>query len=331
MKAALLLSLPCLVYSESSNSTPSSVDIALFASFKATYSRAYTSPAEEARRFDAFQQNVKQAANKQRHEQMTGTFGVGPHSDYTPEEFSIMAGYQHAPRSAPSTPLYQHTFPLLTAPIDWVKKGAVTGVKAQGICGSCWSFSATGSTEGQHFLKTGALVPLSEQELMDCDTHSIDHGCHGGAPHVAFEWIINNTQNGNGGLCTEAQLGYTGLPDPKCPGINGTATLRNWTSISQNETLIADALSRLGPLSAGINEAGMQHYRGGLTCPISDLCDPQGLNHAVLIVGFGVENGQEYWKVKNSWGEAFGEEGYFRICKGKGACGINRAVVAALG
>lgn len=300
----------------------------LFDNFKQRYNRVYTSVDEEIQRRAAFEHNLKIATQFQQLEQGTGQFGVGPHSDYTPQEFATMAGYRPPSSTHTSASLYTHSKPLLTAPIDWVKKGAVTGVKAQGICGSCWSFSATGSTEGQHFLKTGALIPLSEQELMDCDTHSIDHGCHGGAPHVAFEWIINNTKKG--GICTEAQLDYTGVPDSTCPNINGTATLSNWTQISQNETLIADALSRLGPLSAGINEAGMQHYRGGLSCPIADLCDPQGLNHAVLIVGFGVEDGQEYWKIKNSWGASFGEDGYFRICKGQGACGINRAVIAAL-
>jgi cathepsin F len=185
--------------------------------------------------------------------------------------------------------------------------------------------------EGQHFLRTGNLVSLSEQQLMDCDTHSLDHGCHGGAPHIAFEWVINNTKNGNGGQTTAAALPYMGLPDATCPQEKGVATLHNWTSLSQNETEIAVALERIGPLSAGINEAGMEHYRGGVVCPIDDLCDPRGINHAVLIVGWGVDDGQEYWKIKNSWGAAYGEGGFYRICKGKGACGINKAVVAAVG
>jgi len=215
-------------------------------------------------------------------------------------------------------------------PIDWVAKGAVTDIKTQGVCGSCWSFSASGAIEGRHFLETGELVSLSEQELMDCDTHDVDHGCHGGNPAIAMEWVINNTKNGNGGQCTETALPYSGVPDASCIAVQGVAGLTNWTGISQNETEIAVQLGRLGPLSAGINQAGMEHYRGGVTCPIDDLCDPNALNHAVLLVGWGVDEGQEYWKIKNSWGAAYGENGYFRICKGKGACGINRAVVAAL-
>jgi len=301
-----------------------------FNAFKKQYRRQYHADEEDMRRV-AFHRNVVESNKFTLNEPLgsTGKYGTNPLSDFTKEEFERMAGFRPTTSTLTSTaPLFKHSFPLLNEPIDWVAKGAVTSVKAQGICGSCWSFSATGATEGQHFLKTGALIPLSEQELMDCDTHTIDHGCHGGAPHMAMEWIINNTDNG--GICTEAQLDYTGVPDDKCPLVKGTATLSNWTSISQNETLIADALAKIGPLSAGINEAAMQHYRGGLACPIDDLCDPKGLNHAVLIVGWGVDDGQEYWKIKNSWGDSFGEDGYFRICKGHGACGINRAVVAAL-
>merc|ERR1740117_1778006 len=101
---------------------------------------------------------------------------------------------------------------------------------------------------------------------MDCDTHGVDNGCKGGMPHLAFEWVINNTITINntkrGGLTSEQYLPYTGMQDPTCPIVKGVATLSNWTTVSTNETEIAMALATIGPLSAGINQIGMEHYRG---------------------------------------------------------------------
>jgi cathepsin F len=120
---------------------------------------------------------------------------------------------------------------------------------------------------------------------------------------MAFEWVIKNRA---GGLTTEADLPFTGMQDPTCPArlanasFKGAATLSNWTFLSQNETEIAASLAKIGPLSAGLNSASMQHYRSGVSCPIHDICDPKGMNHAVLIVGWGVDpfTMQEYWQIK---------------------------------
>ncbi len=299
-----------------------------FAAFKARYGKRYGGPREEAARLAAFSRAVLRARA------MGDAYGVTPLADRTEAEWRSMAGLRrgHDHNAATATKALHANWSVVDTapePVDWVAKGAVSSVKDQGVCGSCWSFSAAGAIEGQHFLHTGQLVSLSEQMLMDCDTHSLDHGCHGGEPHLAMQWVINNTKHG--GLAAESAVPYSGVPDPACPSIDGVATLRNYSFLSQNETEIAAQLAKIGPVSAGINQAGMEHYRGGVACPIADLCDPAGLNHAVLIVGWGVDDGQEYWKIKNSWGAAYGEGGYFRLCKGQGACGINKAVVAALG
>ena len=129
-------------------------------------------------------------------------YGVTAFAATTKEEFHQMAGLKITSDLHPNaTPSLHLTNP--PQPIDWVAKGAVTSIKDQGICGSCWSFSATGAVEGQNFIKHGTSISLSEQELMDCDTHELDHGCHGGEPHIAMEWVINNTLNGNGGQASE--------------------------------------------------------------------------------------------------------------------------------
>ena len=300
--------------------------------FKLNFQKTYHTPTEEAFRRQVFHDNMATISKRHPHSKQ---YGITSMSDVSTAEFKTMAGLRLS-NKATSYQTYDTTTNDDTpppTPIDWVAKGAVTGIKDQGICGSCWSFSATGSVEGQNFIQNNKLVSLSEQELMDCDTHELDHGCHGGEPHIAMEWVINNTKNGNGGQCSESVLPYSGVPDTSCPSTpekKGIGKLTNWTRISTNETEIAISLANIGPLSAGINQIGMEHYRGGVVCPISDICDPNALNHAVLIVGWGIDDGQEYWKIKNSWGASYGEDGYFRICKGKGACGINRFVVGAL-
>lgn len=215
-------------------------------------------------------------------------------------------------------------------PVDWVAKGAVTPVKDQGVCGSCWSFSTVGAIEGLHFVKTGELVSLSEQQLIDCDRVSPNNGCNGGYPPSAFEWIA---ARGSEGIATEASYDYSGFQST-C--VNNTSAVRtgavitNWTAISNSSDEIAAQLATRGPLSIAVNAAGLQQYKRGVACPLAALCDPTQPNHAMTLVGWGVDGGQEYWKVKNSWGAAFGEDGYVRYCKGKGACGINLYVTAAL-
>jgi len=296
----------------------------LFESFVTQYNKSYLSTEEKAYRLKTFKHNL---ANIEYYNSLdTGAqYGVTEFADMSQEEFAQKMLTLHHDHSHGNFPV---AAPVTTAPpasVDWVAKGAVTPVKNQGQCGSCWAFSTTGSVEGQWFLKKGTLPNLSEQNLVDCDTKE-DQGCSGGLPSNAYQYIISN-----GGIDTEASYPYKAA-DGTChySKANIGAQISNWTAISTDETQIAAYLAANGPLSIGINAGWMQLYTGGVSDPL--FCNPTKLDHGVLITGYGVDasSGKPYWTIKNSWGPAWGEKGYYRIVRGKGKCGLNTMVTSAL-
>ncbi len=242
-------------------------------------------------------------------------------ADLENHEFvSMMNGYKGCHHSN-STKVFQ---PDLSVPkaatVDWRTKGAVTEVKNQGQCGSCWAFSTTGSLEGQHFLKNNELVSLSEQNLVDCSGKEGNQGCNGGLMDQAFKYIKEN-----GGIDTEESYPYK-AHDGSCHynPANSGATDTGYVDVKrEDETALMQAVQQIGPISVAIDAShtSFQLYRSGVYYERE--CSETRLDHGVLAVGFGTESGQDYWLVKNSWGTSWGMDGYINMSRNKNNnCGI---------
>jgi len=214
----------------------------------------------------------------------------------------------------------------LPSEVDWRNKSVVTEIKNQKMCGSCWAFSATGSLEGQHALKTNKLVSLSEQNLVDCSKKEGNHGCMGGLMDFAFKYVKDN-----GGIDTEASYPYTAKTGLKClyNASNSGANLTSWVDVPHgSEADLQKAVATVGPISVGIDASRptFHFYKRGVYH--DKQCSSQHLDHGVLAVGYGtstMENGKakDFWLVKNSWGPTWGMDGYVNMIRNKkNACGI---------
>uniref|UniRef100_A0A5F8GTQ1 Cathepsin L1-like n=2 Tax=Monodelphis domestica TaxID=13616 RepID=A0A5F8GTQ1_MONDO len=252
--------------------------------------------------------------------------GMNKFGDMTTEEFKqVMNGYNsNGSQKRTKGSLYRE--PLLAQlpkSVDWREKGYVTPVKNQGQCGSCWAFSATGSLEGQWFHKTKKLVSLSEQNLVDCSTSEGNNGCSGGLMDNAFEYVKNN-----GGIDTEQAYPYLGQDNEckyraECSGANVTGFV---DIPSMNERALMKAVANVGPISVAIDAGNpsFQFYESGVY--YEPQCSSSQLDHGVLVVGYGSIGKDEYWIVKNSWGEEWGKKGYVLMAKFRNNhCGIATA------
>jgi C1A family cysteine protease len=291
-----------------------------FEDWKVTHGKAYQTELENRYRFSVFSQNYMniQLRNKKNR---TVVLGVNKFADLTNEEFTANHLSKYVPK--PNTKNLRPTLPNtddLPVEIDWVAKGAVTPVKNQGQCGSCWAFSTTGSVEGAWFLKTGNLVSLSEQQLVDCSGSQGNQGCNGGMMDYGFQYIIQN-----GGICGEDSYPYT-AQDGNCTKCTPVAKISSYKDVTPNSDSALQVAVALQPVSVAVEADGMdwQFYSGGV---VTDTCGTN-LDHGVLVVGYGTDSSAgDFWKVKNSWGPDWGENGYIRIGRGSkfdpnGECGI---------
>jgi len=206
--------------------------------------------------------------------------------------------------------------------IDWRDKGQVNEVQDQGLCGSCWTFSANAALEAAIFRKTKKLPKLSEQSLVDCVKNA--KGCSGGWMTDAYARY--NASGPNDALSypydgKEAECKSSDSADKKWSVLDDKNG-KGYSYVKDNEEALKKKLAAIGPIAAAIDSKGLQDYTGGIySCKEFNAVD-----HAILVVGYGTtEDGQDYWLVRNSWGKTWGEEGYFRIVRGKGnelACGL---------
>lgn len=308
-------------------------DEMLFEDFIIKFNKTFSSTNEKQNRFQIFKQNLKIINELQTFEQGTAEYGVTMFADLTPKEFKTRyLGFRPELKQENEIPLAKIEVSDIFLPLkfDWRDYNVVTPVKDQGLCGSCWAFSVTGNVEGQYAIKYKKLLSLSEQELLDCDT--LDEGCNGGYMENAYKAIEKL-----GGLELESDYPYDGRNE-KCHFFKKNAKVQvvGAVNITSNETKMAQWLIKNGPISIGINANAMQFYIGGVSHPFHFLCNPKDLDHGVLIVGYGISKYPlfhkklPYWIIKNSWGSRWGENGYYRVYRGDGTCGVNAMASSAI-
>jgi len=315
-----------IVKAKGASSQPESPEMRAASAFKdfiAKFGRRYATAAERAARFATFAKNFAhiEAHNAEGH---SFKLGINSFADIEPEEFASghfgLSAEQKQWSGLPYLGSDPYSGAALPKSVDWVKKGAVTDPKDQAKCGSCWSFSTTGALEGAWKVATGKLVSLSEQQLVDC-AHNGNMGCSGGSMDLAFEYLEKHN------VCTEESYPYL-AKQGKCHQKNCTVAVPKGSIVGfkdvtpQDTQALMEAVSEQ-PVSVAIeaDQMAFQLYQGGI---LTKKCGKK-LDHGVLAVGYGTENGVDYWKVKNSWGANWGENGYVRIERGvpkDGECGI---------
>ncbi|KAI3734702.1 hypothetical protein L6452_14177 [Arctium lappa] len=308
-----------------------------FTAFIQKHGKQYSTREEYLHRLGVFSKNLLRAAEHQLLDP-TAVHGVTPFSDLSEEEFETLflgvkgGGIDRKNGELGTAPPME--VKDLPDDFDWREKGAVTDVKMQGPCGACWAFSTTGVIEGANFIATGKLLTLSEQQLVDCDhtcdpseEDACDSGCSGGLMTNAYNYLIKA-----GGIESEESYPYT-AKSGKCKfdAEKIAVKVSNFTSITGDEDQMAAHLVKHGPLAVGLNAVFMQTYIGGVSCPL--ICSKRRVNHGVLLVGYGSKGfsilrlgNKPYWIIKNSWGKQWGENGYYRLCRGHSMCGMNTMV-----
>ncbi|CDW82799.1 cathepsin l [Stylonychia lemnae] len=286
-----------------------------FLKFITLHGKSYATKEEFQFRQNLFKSNLLKIRMHNAQNGVSYRLGVNKFSDMTPEEYKKRLGY--LPHNVDQSKVKYLAPSNGDNTIDWRTKGAVTQVKDQGQCGSCWSFSATGSIEGHNFLTNKQLVSLSEQQLVDCSQAQGNEGCNGGWMDSAFQYAEQTP------LETEADYPYEGVDDTcRVDASKETVQVKSYVDVTPNDADQLIAALQLGPVSVAIeaDQNIFQSYQGGV---INDSSCGTELDHGVLAVGYGTDGGVPYFIVKNSWGPDWGDQGYVKIAAtNDNICGI---------
>ena len=292
-----------------------------FVSFITEHSKVYNTISTLVQRFYVFKDNMHFAESENNKDH---SYSLGPNfmADYTNAEYidTFLNSNYEFPRDYCDDNTLSGSY---ADSVDWVEKGAVTPVKDQGQCGSCWAFSTVGALEGKHAIDTGDLVAFSEQELVSCAGSYGNHGCNGGLMQRAFSYVIDK------GMTTESDYPYTSgttTKDGNCESYDAALSLKTCYNVPANELQLTMA-SAMQPISVSIeaDARSFQLYTSG----VYDNADcGTTLDHGVLLVGYGTMDGKDYYRVKNSWSESWGDNGYIYMIRNSvatsedGQCGI---------
>lgn len=320
LAAAITLSMmTSIIIDSNKKQVYSAEEVTSFQQWNVKFNRSYKCPAEKLYRLSVFIQNLR-LIKEQNSTNATYSLGLNRFATMTPTEFKVKFLGRRGAVIADSERVEINSVGDEPASIDWRTKGAVTPVKDQGQCGSCWAFSSTGALEAAWFTKTGNLLSFSEQQLNDCSWAYGNQGCNGGLQENAFKYYKKK------GAELESEYPYVGK-DRLCHAGKHTPTAQITGQVTLKKgqaSLKSGVAARV--LAVSVYAQPWQFYKHGIynnktLCPAAERL----LDHAVLAVGYGSENGQDYWIVKNSWSTSWGEAGYIRLGRsdtGNGICGV---------
>jgi C1A family cysteine protease len=293
-----------------------------FTNFQERFNKKYEDIIELENRFGIFRENLHVIRSHNADHSQNFTMGINQFTDLTPVEFKEkFVGGLKTEVGSYGCKSFSGSGSGLPDSIDWRTKGAVTSVKDQGQCGSCWTFSSTGAAEGAWAISKDQLLDLSEQQLVDCATgiNYGSHGCSGGQMEGAFKYLIEN------GQCSLSSYPYT-AKDGSCHSCSPVAHFSSCSDVKPNDQVSLKMAVSKQPVSIAI-EADTRYFQSYSSGILTSTSCGTNLDHGVLIVGYGTENGQKYWLVKNSWGTTWGDKGYVKIARSEsvndaGICGI---------
>jgi len=329
-KILILLSILSVSFCLPSDET---IIFAKFQKFMAKFNKSYRTIDEFTSKYQIFKSNFVNSAMKLSNKKITHKVGVTKFFDLTPAQFK--KHYRNLRIKSQKSLRGQRIVINKAAPVpvawDWRQHGAVGPIKDQGQCGSCWTFSTVGNVEGLDFIHHKTLQNFAEQQIVDCDTAGQDDGCNGGWMENAMDYITQV-----GGLMLTADYPYTATDSSDGDTCNFDVTKvhvklnGHKMAGTTNEVKIAAMLQQTAPLAIALNADPFQDYVSGIINLDHDDCDPTQLDHGVTLVGYGTEDKTDYWIIKNSWGADWGENGFVRLARGTGCCGVNTHVVTAI-